>query len=252
MRFAIITGVSKGLGEAAAKIFMESGIHVVGVSRSNNETLEKYASEHDVTFQHVSCDLGDPRKTEDAFTQISRDILSRKPSTVYLINNAAVLEPIGKSMAIKGSDLAYHVQVNTVAPMIITNLFLQHATELDIPLISTTITSGAAERPMYGWSAYCSTKASINMYTQTAALEQDQLKTQNKVIAFSPGVMDTNMQEKIRSTSKNEFADVEKFKEYKEKNMLKSPDTVAGVLVDILTDETGIINGKIYSVKDYL
>jgi len=134
---------------------------------------------------------------------------------------------------------------------VLTNLLLQRATENEVTLLCANVTSGAAERPVYGWSAYCSTKASINMYTKTVALEQDELKTGNKVIAFSPGIMDTAMQEKIRASSPEEFAEVDKFRDYKKNNILKDTDAVGGVLVDILTDETSVQNGKVYNVRDY-
>src|SRR5699024_7077821 len=86
-----------------------------------------------------------------------------------------------------------HVHVNTIAPMVLTNFFLKKGMDTGIPLISMIITSGAANRPIFGWSAYCSSKASMNMYVQTVALEQNHLKTNHKIIAFSPGVMDTAM-----------------------------------------------------------
>ncbi|GGJ88005.1 benzil reductase ((S)-benzoin forming) [Lentibacillus kapialis] len=252
MRHAVVTGVSKGLGESIVKLLLESGIHVTGVSRSGNDKLNEVASENRVTYQHFTCDLGDMNSTETTFRQISEDIFSQEPDTVYLINNAGVLEPIDQSMNTKGADVSHHIQVNTIVPIVLTNLFLKRARERDVRFISTTITSGAAERPVYGWSAYCSSKASINMFTRTAALEQDQLKTQNKVIAFSPGIMDTDMQEKIRQSDKDAFIEVDEFRRYKQTNQLKDTDTVGGILVDILTDETSIVNGKIYSVTDYL
>lgn len=252
MRYAVVTGVSKGLGKSIAKMLMEAGINVTGISRSRDDKLAENAAENNVTYEHYSCDLGDLEATEQTFKRISDDIFSRQPDTVYLINNAAVLEPIDKSMHTKSADIAYHIQVNTTAPIVLTNLFLKKAAEQDIRFIGTTITSGAAQRPVYGWSAYCSSKASINMYTQTAALEQDELKTGSKVIAFSPGIMDTEMQERIRESDRDAFRDVEQFRGYKEHNMLKGTDTVGGVLVDILTDETNVVNGKIYRVSDYL
>lgn len=252
MRHAVVTGVSKGLGESIAKLLMESGIHVTGISRSMNNKLTELASANNVTYQHFSCDLGDMEETEKTFQQISEDIFSQEPDTVYLVNNAGVLEPIDKSMNTESADVAHHIQVNTTTPIILTNLFLKKAAERDVRFISTAVTSGAAERPVYGWSAYCSSKASINMFTRTAALEQDELKTQSKVIAFSPGIMDTDMQERIRQSDKDAFIEVDQFRGYKQNNQLKDTDTVGGVLVDILTDETSVVNGKIYSVTEYL
>src|SRR5699024_5076527 len=121
-----------------------------------------------------------------------------------------------------------------------------------IPLISMIITSGAANRPIFGWSAYCSSKASMNMYVQTVALEQNHLKTNHKIIAFSPGVMDTAMQEKIRESSTEAFIDVETFRGYKEDGQLSKSDMVGSVIVDIMGDESSIENGKIYDISDYI
>src|SRR5690625_5748465 len=94
----------------------------------------------------------------------------------------------------------------------------------ELSFYGVNITSGAANRPIYGWSAYCSTKALINRYTETVALEQHTLKTENKVFAFSPGVMDTNMQAEIRSTDSASFKDVEQFIQYKKDDQLRHTD----------------------------
>src|SRR5690625_5281473 len=125
---------------------------------------------------------------QETCDKMNEYIHSQEATDLYLVNNAAVLEPIDHSMNIQKDDLAYHVQVNTIAPMTMMNYFLKQATEQELSFYGATVTSGAANRPMYGWSAYCTTKASMNMYTKTVALEQDELKTGHKVIAFSPGI----------------------------------------------------------------
>ncbi|WP_067724963.1 (S)-benzoin forming benzil reductase [Oceanobacillus damuensis] len=251
MKYAIVTGASKGLGESIAKLFLETGVNVIGLSRSTNDHLSAIARENNTTYKHISCDLADIAVLEQTCKEISEAVFLENPTAVYLVNNAGIVEPIEQSMHIKPNDLLTHVHVNSVAPMVLTNYFLNESTEKGVPLIGANITSGAAESPMYGWSAYCSTKASMNMYTKTAALEQEELSTDNKIIAFSPGIMDTEMQKKIRSSSKAEFAEVEKFKGYKQNNLLKDTDLVGGVLVDIITSDD-IQNGKIYYAREYL
>ncbi|MFD0952773.1 (S)-benzoin forming benzil reductase [Virgibacillus natechei] len=249
MKYAVVTGVSKGLGESIATLFLESGIHVVGISRSTNDQLPKLALENNMMYHHYACDLGDTLALERTCDDLCEEIFTEDLTALYLVNNAAVLDPIDQAMHIKREELEYHIQVNTIAPMLLMNLFLKKANESNVPFAGASITSGAAESPMNGWSAYCSSKASINMYTQTVALEQE--NTESNVIAFNPGIMDTAMQERIRETSKEKFTEVEKFKAYKKNNILKDTDAVGGVLVDILTDDE-IENGKIYNVKDYL
>lgn len=251
MKYAIVTGVSQGLGEAVAKLFIESGIHVIGISRNNNKKLTTLAEQNNVLFRHLSCDLGNLEILEQTIDQMNAFLFQEEPTTIYLVNNAAVLEPIAQATEINNLELQNHVQVNAIAPMVLMNSLIRKALEEDVRFIGVNVTSGAAEKPYYGWSAYCSTKAGINMYTRTVAVEQDQLGTGNKVIAFSPGIMDTQMQEKIRASSAADFVEVDTFRNYKQRNLLKDTDAVGGVLVDILTDESNIVNGKVYDVKDY-
>lgn len=251
MELAIVTGVSKGLGESIAQLLIKERISVIGISRSGNKKLATVAEQHGVSFVHYTCDLGSLEAIDKVCDDIDHYIRKQDVQRIYLINNAAILEPIDQSMNIKPYDLANHVQVNTVAPMVMMNYFLRRATDETVPFYGVTITSGAATRPIYGWSAYCSTKASINMYTQTVALEQDTLKTGHKVIAFSPGIMDTAMQEKIRDSSREAFIDVDTFRQYKQDNQLKDTDTIGSILVNILRETETIENGKVYNAADY-
>ncbi|RLL44980.1 (S)-benzoin forming benzil reductase [Oceanobacillus piezotolerans] len=253
LKIAIITGVSKGLGEAIASLLLESGVAVYGISRSNSFKLSEIAKENNQIYQHYPCDLTVSEEVEETFQKVMHDIslIEKEPEMIYLINNAATVEPMDQAINTKSRDIMRHVQLNTITPMILTNQLLKTATEQQIPSISVVITSGAAERPISGWSAYCATKASMNMYTKVVALEQEEMQTENKVIAFNPGVMDTEMQEIIRSSNKEAFTDVEHYKNLKEKNALKNPKIVAGVLIDIINDEA-VVNGEIYNVKEYL
>lgn len=250
MKYAIITGVSKGLGESIATFLLESNVNVYGISRNENKRLPEIAKENNVHYKHFPCDLGNLHKTEQTIEEMLQQLSEQEVSQLYVINNAAVVQPIKKATDTTGSELAYHYQVNVITPMMILNKFLQYSNGKKLSFIGVNVTSGAANQPIYGWSAYGSSKASLNMYTKAVALEQEQLQTESKIIAFSPGVMDTNMQAEIRESDHQEFIDVDTFKDYKQRNLLSDTVAVAGVLVDILTDED-MRNGKIYDVKDY-
>ena len=63
------------------------------------------------------------------------------------------------------------------------------------------VSSGAAYRPLEGWSAYCAAKAGLAMLTRSIELE-----TAGKgirIFGFSPGTIDTDMQVKIRASGMN-------------------------------------------------
>lgn len=250
MKYAIVTGASRGLGASAARQFISEGIPVISVSRNENIDLKKAADQAGSGYSHYSCDLSSAQQVQSVFAQICEDVFN-DAETVYVINNAGVIEPIEVAGELDASLVQTNIQVNLTAPILISNLFLQKAKETGTRVIITNVTSGAAERPIQGWSIYCSTKAAVNMFTMTAGLELESNGSSSKVIAFSPGIMDTDMQVTIRSSSEESFADVNTFRNYKESGSLRSPDTVAGALVKLVLAEN-LENGKIYKVNDLL
>ena len=250
MDYAIVTGATRGLGESISKLFIEKGIGLINVSRSENTSLSKIAEENGVPYEFFGCDLSNSAETEKTFQVIASKVFQSGVERVFFVQNAGVVTPINPSGELSTEDLENSVHVNLLSPMIATNTMLKLASN-DSQLIMVNVSSGAGSRPVYGWSTYCATKAGVNMLTETVSLELSKKHSRHKAIAFSPGVMDTDMQETIRSSSKESFADVESFKRYKEEGMLRTTDTVANVLLKLVT-ENEIESGKLYHVNDLL
>jgi benzil reductase ((S)-benzoin forming) len=251
MAYAIVTGASKGLGAAAARQLLSQGVNVISVSRSENEDLRKLAEENNGGYTHYTCDLSNSSDVQKVFTGIAGKVFGEEQETIYLINNAGMVDPIETAGKLDEEKTAAHVNLNLLAPMIISNIFLGKADDSDARLVIANVSSGAGSRPIQGWSVYCSTKAGVNMFTQTVALELENRNSKHNVFAFSPGIMDTEMQSTIRSSSKEAFKDVGTFKKYKEEGMLRDADTVAGALVKVLKSDH-IENGKIYQINALL
>lgn len=251
MKYAIITGASRGLGEAIAKRMLEEQIAVVSVSRTENEEIRQLALENGLFYKHYSCNLSLEKEIQEVFMEIAHCIYQKKPNQIYLFNNAGVIEPIETVGNLDQTPIIRNIQVNLIAPILITNIFLNKGSLAGTTVHAINITSGAATRSIEGWSVYCSAKAGLNMFTQTTALELAEMKTNNKIIAFSPGIMDTKMQETIRSSSKEAFKELEKFIDYKEKSKLQKTEVVANALVDLVLNGSAE-SGKIYHVSDLL
>ncbi|MCA0969726.1 (S)-benzoin forming benzil reductase [Halobacillus litoralis] len=250
MQYAIVTGDSRGLGEAVAKQLIEKNVNVIGVSRSENNTLKSHAEERQVEYHHVTCDLSNPSEMDAALDEIVQIAFTERTHYVYVVNNAGMVEPIETVGNLEADQTAKHIQLNLTAPILLTNRFIQEADKHDIQMAVINVTSGAAEKTIHGWSVYSSTKAAINRFTKTLALEQE--GNGHVIIAYSPGVMDTDMQEEIRSSSEDAFRDVEKFKQMKEEGALRSPTEVAAVLLDLLNDPHDIDNGEVYKLYDLI
>ncbi|TCN26869.1 (S)-benzoin forming benzil reductase [Mesobacillus foraminis] len=251
MKYAIITGASKGLGEGIAHKMLEENINVIAISRTENEELRTAASNGTAEYSYYPCDLTSANEIRDVFSKVSEAVFHDQSQAVYLINNAGVVDPIETVGELEEAAVLRNIQVNLTAPILITNLFVKAAEERGKRLVIANVTSGAAERPSHGWSIYCSTKAAINMFTETAALEFTNKLSQTVIFGYSPGIMDTGMQETIRSSSKEAFSEIERFKEFKEKGMLRPPSVVANALVKLILEKS-IEIGKVYHVNDLL
>ena len=249
MNYAVVTGTSKGLGESIAKLLMQAAFHVIGIARNGNEGLEN--ADLPGEYTHYQADLSNIDQTRKVFEQIIGDLKEKQDiESLHLVQNAALINPIEQAGKQDPTLIEQHMNVNLVSPMVITNLWLDSWQDQSIPLVLVHVTSGAADRSVYGWTAYCASKAGLNRFTRTVALEQEELNTGNKVFLFDPSIMDTEMQGEIRSANPSQFIDVENFRNYQTNKQLRSTDVVAKVLVDRLLDESTIENGEYYSVKD--
>ncbi|WP_027963547.1 (S)-benzoin forming benzil reductase [Halalkalibacillus halophilus] len=251
MKFAIVTGASRGLGHAVAKDLLEGEYHVITVSRKRKTNeFKNFANENRKSYFHFSCDLSDLEALSETSHDIVKTLAKHEVEELLIINNAGMVGPIGPVGSLENFEVAKHVSLNYTAPMLLVNTLKQHVETNHLMVIN--ITSGAAEKQIYGWNVYGSSKAAINMYTKTAALEAEELKNGDVHIAFSPGVMDTDMQGEIRNTDQDDFKDVENFKNLKEQGNLKSPEEVASALTQLIKTPSKIENGRIYNVNELI
>jgi short-subunit dehydrogenase len=146
---------------------------------------------------------------------------------ITLINNAATL---GSIQAIKNYQVASTlagIQLNLAAPMLLSAWVLEATADSPGLLHIFNISSGAAKRALPAWGLYCSTKAGLDMLSSALALENPKAK----IASVNPGIMDTPMQEHIRSANENDFPLVGHFRQYKREQLLVPPSTIAELLV---------------------
>lgn len=93
------------------------------------------------------------------------------------------------------------------------------------------IGSGAAYNEYDGWSMYCSTKAGLSMFSRTVHLESKMGKANCKIVDLSPGIIDTGMQDEIRSRKASDFSQLERFVEYKQNGDLQSADYTSELII---------------------
>ena len=101
------------------------------------------------------------------------------------------------------------------------------ARRLGRPTVILQLSSGAAESPYPGWSGYCSAKAAVEMWVKTVAVEIPEGDDLVRVAAVRPGIVATEMQAEIRSSTSAAFPNVERFRDLYAGGHLADPGQVA-------------------------
>ena len=199
----IVTGASRGIGEAAAHALAAAGAQLMLTARDGALTAKVAAAITAAggTATSMACDVSD-YKAVQALVAATIEKYGRLDA---LINNAGVIEPIARLEDSDPAAWARNIQINLVGAY--------HAVRAAIgPMIAAgggtivNISSGAAIRPLEGWSAYCSAKAAVHMMTRAIALETAAKGI--RVFGFQPGTTDTDMQVQIRASRMNPVSQI--------------------------------------------
>jgi len=240
----LVTGASKGLGRSIALAIAKSGATVIALARSSSELKEIEAKLKTISGDSVavSCDLS---KSTD-ISNASDFILSKFDHLSGIVHNAGIINPIGNMLDTSRDDWELTLKVNLLGVQDLTRS-LDDAIGGEKHTRVTTISSGAAQRSLHGWSAYCVSKAGLDMWTNCMAEEGNSENI--SALAIAPGIVDTAMQEEIRSADESSFPLLQNFKDYYVNGELSKPDDVATKLLPYCLGKLGS-NGDRLDVRN--
>jgi 3-oxoacyl-[acyl-carrier protein] reductase len=234
-KIIIVTGASRGIGAAAAASLAKAGATVVLTARDGKLT-EEVARSIGGKASARACDVADYA----AFAGLVAETRARFGRLDGLINNAGVIEPIAPIADSDPAAWARNVGINLTGAY--------HAIRAVLPGMLAAgggtivnVSSGAAIRPLEGWSAYCSAKAGLHMLTRAIALE-----TAGKgirVFGFQPGTTDTDMQVLIRASGVNPVSQIPR------ENLIPVAHPAAAI-VYLCTAAADDLNGQEFSLRD--
>ncbi len=169
-KVALITGASRGIGEATALRLGNAGARVLLVARSR-ERLERLAErigELGGTADVYACDLADP----DAVEALGAEVLDENHRVDVLVSNA------GKSIR-RSIDLSYErfhdfrrtIDVNYLGPVRLVLALLPSMRERGQGHIVNVSTLGVRIPPTPRWAAYLSSKAAFDVWLRSLAPE---------------------------------------------------------------------------------
>ncbi len=249
MNAFIITGASRGLGNAIAKRLVDKNNYLFCISRNLDENLVAYAEEKQCRLEFLEFDLSNVYEIEKVMDAIFDKLNLEEIKSIGLINNAGTVSPIKPIDDCEGKEIITNLHVNLLAPIILTSSFTRNLKSFEGHKRVINISSGAGKKPFYGWSNYCASKAGIDLFTQCVGVEQNRSDNPVKIISLGPSIMDTKMQEEIRKTAKEDFQQVERFIDFKKNGDLLSADYVAEKVIKLFWDEE-FIQGGVINVRD--
>lgn len=236
-KVVVITGASRGIGEAAARHFGHLGAHVFLAARSADRIQDIAASlnRKGASAQAIACDVSDPQQVL-SLVSTAKDRTGRLD---LLVNNAGQIDPIARLADSDPLEWGRIVDVNLKG--------VYHGLRHAIPVMVAqgggtivNISSGAAISALEGWSHYCATKAAVLSLTRVA--DREYRSKGLRVIGLSPGTVATRMQEQIRASGINPVSQLDWSAHI-------PPEWVAQAIAWLATEEADPHLGSDFSLK---
>ena len=180
----LITGISRGIGFGLAKYYLNIGAKVYGIGRSN-PFGEK--------VKFVNLDLSVTENISDAEMELKINELD------LVILNAGILGEIKKMKDWSVRELQNIFDINVWANKVLIDNIAPFTSKIVV------MSSGAAVNGNPGWGGYSLSKCAVNMMVSIYSKEID-----SKIYALAPGVIDTDMVQKVISGNHNKFPSLDR------------------------------------------
>jgi len=241
-KISIVTGASSDIGLEISKKFVSEGAKVVLLGRHIDklEQVRKTIPDYSSKTVAIACDL----TNEAQVIQTVNQIMDHYGRIDILVNNAGTITDPIHFHEMQDKDLNSLIDINLFGTFRITKLTLIKMLENEKGGNIINIGSISAERaiPKVHLTAYCTTKAAINMFTKGLAVEYARKNIRCNCI--NPGIVNAGMMK-----SYLDYPDARKILEDRQPiNKIGQPEDVANAAVYLASDEAKWISGIILNV----
>ena len=234
---ALVTGASRGLGQAIALELGRRGAFVVGTatSESGSGKITKYMKDNDINGFGACLDVTDP----DSIANTLKDITARQGAPSILINNAGITRD-NLLMRMKDEEWDAIMDTNLKSVFRMSKVCLRPMTKARKGrIISISSVVGEAGNP--GQSNYAAAKAGIGGFTR--ALAREVASRNITVNAVAPGFIDTDMTRALDDEQRAAITQQIPL------NRLGQPQDIANAVAFLASDEASYITGLTLQVN---
>jgi 3-oxoacyl-[acyl-carrier protein] reductase len=185
MKSVLVTGVSRGLGLAIAKLLLAEGYCVIGLGRSEGHDFMALEADYPGQCRYTQADMGDLV----ALPNVARKIGKVHGPIYGLVNNAAIGQA-GVLATMHQSDMERIIGINLLGPITLTKYLVRHMMAKREGRI-VNISSISAQSGFHAMSVYAASKAGLEGFSRALAREVGKLGITVNCVA--PGFLETAM-----------------------------------------------------------
>ena len=235
-KVALVTGGSRGIGFAIAKILSENGASVV-ITSKNSEKIKQAEAKISNSFG-ITCDIKKKNEVQNVLDQT----IKKFGKLDILVNNAGIFPKIKLLHKIEEEEWNEVLDVNLTGQFRFTKEAIPHLQKTSGCIINISSDAGLKAYQGFNADAYSASKAALIVLTKCWALEY--AKNKIRVNCICPGVVDTDMTKPFLKNQK----DIEFMNNEHPLGRIGQPEEIGKSVLYFVSDDALWITGAILTV----